>query len=265
MPSRYQTLVAVLAVLFAPLACALNISDPVVHSAIGQPLDAEFPLQLSPEDWESIQDLTVRFGSPEDYAQYGYVETSFVRALKLSLQQDPEFGMVVQVSSLAPVVEPNIPVVVVVGTEGNTIVKGAQILPLFQSVAGPLSEEEPPITDDYTKVRVQILEQSLASAYEEQTDLLREYELLLKENQSLKAQLAEHQSPALPEAEKADTPQVTPVVAEKRADPVDETGGLPWGMISLLVLLVSALLGYRWAQQNPESLESLKNRWRKDS
>ncbi|RUS68323.1 hypothetical protein CUZ56_00813 [Saezia sanguinis] len=85
-------------------AQALVLGQIRVNSALGEPLQAEVPItQLNADEAASLQ---VRLASPGDFSSRGLIYSSAMSAIKVSFQQTGNTTAVIRLSSMRPVQDP---------------------------------------------------------------------------------------------------------------------------------------------------------------
>lgn len=97
--------------LLAPAgAWALGLGDIELRSALNQPLDADIAL-VSPTP-EELSDLRVALAAPETFERYGLDRPGFLSLLSFNVVRDDAGRDVIRVTSLEPIVEPFVTVLV---------------------------------------------------------------------------------------------------------------------------------------------------------
>ena len=97
--------------LLAPFgAWALGLGDIELRSALNQPLDANIEL-VSPTP-EELSDLRVALATPETFERYGLDRPGFLSRLSFNIVRDDVGRDVIRVTSLEPIVEPFVTVLV---------------------------------------------------------------------------------------------------------------------------------------------------------
>jgi pilus assembly protein FimV len=97
--------------LLAPLgAWALGLGDIELRSALNQPLEAD--IQLVSATPEELADLSVNLASPETFQRYGLDRPAFLGRLRFNVARDPAGRSVIRVTSVEPITEPFVTVLV---------------------------------------------------------------------------------------------------------------------------------------------------------
>ncbi len=100
-----------ISLLLAPFgAWALGLGDIELRSALNQPLDASIEL-VSPTP-EELSDLRVALAAPETFDRYGLDRPGFLSRLSFDVVRDATGRDVIQVSSVEPITEPFVTVLV---------------------------------------------------------------------------------------------------------------------------------------------------------
>lgn len=106
-------------------AHAAGLGRLAVHSALGQPLDAQVEIPTDPSD--DVGTLQVRLASPDEFKEAGIDYNAALASLHLHLGSGPD-GMVLHLTSARPVNEPYLDLLLELSWSGGRVVREYTIL-----------------------------------------------------------------------------------------------------------------------------------------
>ena len=118
--------IAALAVLLAPAAHAAGLGGIDVRSSLGQALEAEVEIiALKPKEFEELQ---ARIANVEEYKAANLVYASVVRQIRVSAARRAGGKAVLQLTSIAPINEPSLDLLVELTWPGGRLLQKYTIL-----------------------------------------------------------------------------------------------------------------------------------------
>lgn len=118
--------IAVFAALLAPAAHAAGLGGIEVRSSLGQALVAEVEIvALKPKEFEELQ---ARIASVEEYKAANLVYASVVRQIRVSAARRAGGKAVLQLTSIAPINEPSLDLLVELTWPGGRLLQKYTIL-----------------------------------------------------------------------------------------------------------------------------------------